>query len=138
MALISNNLDCLSEESGRVIYKGKASLITQSVTILCRNKVDQAARIIKWYKPHTWNLMLQVKKKSSLPTISVPLYIHWNRIQIYYVHDHSKGGLLKIFIRPPLYLPKMPLCSQIFSLSSLRLIISYQQNSFILWKITYV
>lgn len=47
MALISNNLNCLSEESAGVIYKEKTNPITQGVTILCRNKVNLAARIMK-------------------------------------------------------------------------------------------
>ena len=34
MALISTNLNCLSEESARVIYEEKPNPITQGVTIL--------------------------------------------------------------------------------------------------------
>ena len=47
MALISNNLDCLSEENARVIYKEKPNPVTHSVTILCNNKVNLAAGIMK-------------------------------------------------------------------------------------------
>jgi hypothetical protein len=47
LAFIRNNLNCLSEESAGVIYKRKANPITQDVTILCRNKVNLAARIMK-------------------------------------------------------------------------------------------
>ena len=43
MALISNNLDCLSEENARVIYKEKPNPVTHGVTILCNNKVNLAS-----------------------------------------------------------------------------------------------